>query len=127
LRLLHLKLETDRLSVDRDKRAYLAWQGGFHEGCIRLYRQAQLLKRGRGLDRAPIKNRAFANGTKDTADAAVGSYFNAISSEEGTVLTVPSTPPAVQGISPLSIRSADDPFGLLRGFKPRLCKESILR
>jgi len=67
------------------------------------------------------------NGTKDTADAAVGSYFNAISSEEVTVLTVPSTPPAVQGISPLSIRSADDPFGLLRGFKPRLCKESILR
>jgi hypothetical protein len=35
---------TDLQSVDRDKRAYLAWQGGFQEHCIRLYRQAQLLK-----------------------------------------------------------------------------------
>jgi len=90
-------VKTDRLSVVGDTLKKKAWQGGFHEGCIRLYRQAQLLKEAADLIELPSKIEHLPNGTKDTADAAVGSYFNAISSEEVTVLTVPSTPPAVQG------------------------------
>jgi len=106
-------------SVDREKRAYLAWQGGFQENCIRLYWQTQLLQEAAELIELDTKIVHQPNGTKDTTDAAAGAYLNAISSEEVRNLTIPLEPPAVVGISPSSNASPDDPFGLFVGLKPR--------
>lgn len=71
LQTLHAKgFNTELQSVDRDKRAYHAWQGGFQEGCIRLYPQVQLLKEAAELVELEAKIDHRPNGTKDTTDAA---------------------------------------------------------
>lgn len=112
-------IKTARQSVDRDKRAYLAWQGGFQEGGIRLYPQAQLLKEAAALIETEEKIERPPDGTKDTTDAAAGAYLNAIASEEVRTLTVPQAPPAVVGISLHANASPEDPFGFYIKLKRR--------
>jgi hypothetical protein len=113
-------IKTARQSVDRDKRAYLAWQGGFQGGLIRLYPQAQLLQEAAELIETEEKIERPPNGTKDTTDAAAGAYLNAITSEEVTTLNVPQAPSVVVGISPHANASPDDPFGMYTRLpKPR--------
>ena len=69
LQTLHAKgFNTELQSVDRDKRAYHAWQGGFQEGCIRLYPQVQLLKEAAELVELEAKIDHRPNGTKDTTN-----------------------------------------------------------
>jgi hypothetical protein len=112
LQTLHAKgFKTELQSVDRDKRAYLAWQGGFQEGCIRLYRQAQLLKEAAELIELEAKVDHSPNGTKDTTDAAAGAFLSAISSDEVQTLCTSQAPPVFVGISPHANASPDDPFG----------------
>lgn len=112
-------IRTGRQSVDRDKRAYLAWKVGFQENCIRLYRQHQLLKEAAGLIELDTRIDHQPNGTKDTTDAAAGAFLNAISSDEIKTLTVPEGPSVVVGISGYSNNSSDDPFGFLSRLPPR--------
>jgi hypothetical protein len=112
-------IKTARQSVDRDKRAYLAWQGGFQEGGIRLYPQAQLLKEAAALIETEEKIERPPDGTKDTTDAAAGAYLNAITSEEVTTLTVSQAAAAVVGISPHANASPEDPFGFFNRLPQR--------
>jgi hypothetical protein len=107
---------TELLSVDRKKDAYLAWQGGFQEHCIRLYRQPQLLKEMAELIELDSKIDHAPGGGKDTSDAAAGCYFSAISSEEVRALTIPDPPAAFVGISVKGNASPEDPFGFTNGF-----------
>jgi hypothetical protein len=110
-RLQAKNIKTDHQSVDRDKRAYLAWQAGFQEGCIRLYAQSQLFHEAAYLIELDNKIDHLPNRTKDTTDAAAGAYLNAISSDESKRLGVPTTPPVMLGISPHANASPSDPFG----------------
>jgi len=103
--------ETQVQSVDRDKRAYLAWKTGFQEGRIRLYRQDQLLKEVAALIELDKKIEHPAEGTKDTADAAAGAFLNAISSQEFRDLGGFQGPPLIQGVSATATASVQDPFG----------------
>jgi hypothetical protein len=112
-------IKTANLSVDRDKRAYLAWQGGFQEHSIRLYRQPQLLREAAELIELEKKIDHSPNGTKDTSDAAAGAFLNAISSDEVYNLTVSHAPPAILGVSPFANASPDDPFGFFMRIPPR--------
>ncbi len=110
-------IRTGNLSVDRDKRAYLAWQGGFQERAIRLYRQSQLLKEAAELIETETKIDHPPNGgTKDTTDAASGAYLNAISSEEVRNLAAPR-PSVIVGLSRFANASPEDPFGLYTRLK----------
>lgn len=107
-------------SVDRDKRAYLAWQGGFQDHCIRLYPQAQLLKEAAALIELDSKiDHPLGGGTKDTTDAAAAAFLSAISSDEIRSLAIPPGAPAVFGIWPMANASAQDPFGFFNRIKPR--------
>lgn len=112
-------IATQLQSVDRDKKAYLAWKAGFQENCIRLYRQPQLLKEAAALVETDHKIDHPPNGTKDTTDAAAGAFLNAISSEEVKLLALPKGPSAVVGISGVLKDTIDDPFGFLRPLPPR--------
>ena len=111
--------QTGLQSVDRDKRAYLAWQGGFQEHCIRLYRQAQLWKEAAELIETDSKIDHPPGGTKDTTDAAAGAYLSAILSDEIRSLATPPGPPVVNGISPHANASPEDPFGFFNRMPPR--------
>ena len=121
LQTLHAKgFKTDLQSVERDKRAYLAWQGGFQERCIRLYPQPQLLKEAAELIELESKIEHPPNGgTKDTTDAAAAAYLSAISSDEIRSLTMPQTPPVLVGISLMANAAPQDPFGFFSRIKPR--------
>jgi hypothetical protein len=110
-------IKTARQSVDRDKHAYLAWQGGFQENSIRLYPQAQLLHEASELIETEDKIERPMNGTKDTTDAAAGAYLNAITSEEIKTLNNSQAPSVVVGISPHAKASPEDPFGFYNGVK----------
>ncbi len=124
LQTLHSRgFDTDLQSVDRDKRAYLAWLGAFQEHCIRLYRQAQLLKEAAELIETEWKIVHPPDGTKDTTDAAAGAYFNAITSDEVESLGGPQGPSALVGISYVGNASPQDPFGFFAKIparKPRI-------
>ena len=118
LQSLHAKgFLTDLQSVDRDKRAYLAWQAGFQEHNIRLYLQTQLLTEAGELIDTGSKIDHPPGGTKDTTDAAAGAYLNTITSEETLSLSVPQTPSFVGGISPHANCAPEDPFGFFFGVK----------
>ena len=120
LQTLHAKgFETDLQSVDRDKRAYLAWQKGFQEHNIRLYRQAQLLKEAAQLIETESKIDHPPEGTKDTTDAAAAAYFSAIYSKEVRLLAIPQANVAVTGISPMANARPGDPFCLFSWYKGR--------
>jgi hypothetical protein len=112
-------IATECRSVDRDKKAYLAWRAGFQENCVRLYRQQQLLKEAGTLIETDTKVDHPPNGTKDTTDAAAGAFLNAISSDEIKTLAVPEGPSAVVGISGLVQDAIEDPFGFLSRLPPR--------
>jgi hypothetical protein len=118
--------KTGEQSVDRDKRAYLAWKGGFQEGCIRLYPQAQMLKEASELLEQETKiDHPQNGGSKDTTDAAAGAFLSAISSDEVRTLCTPQAPPVVVGISPHANASPEDPFGFFIRYK-RQPKTSFL-
>ncbi|MGA9452320.1 MAG: hypothetical protein WBW41_13360 [Verrucomicrobiia bacterium] len=112
-------IATECRSVDRDKKAYLAWRAAFQENSIRLYRQQQLLKEAAALVELDTKIDHPSNGTKDTTDAAAGAFLNAISSEEIKTLKVPEGPSALVGISGFLENTIEDPFGFLRRLPPR--------
>lgn len=128
LQTLHAKgFSTGPLSVDRDKRAYYAWQGGFQNHCIRFYRQEQLLKEAGELIETDRKIDHRPGGTKDTTDGAAGAYLNAIQSEETRYVATPQDPAPVIGISAATYAGANDPFGFLNRIKPRQPHECTLR
>lgn len=76
----------DELSIDRDKSAYTAWRMGFEERRVRLYRNHQMLREAESLLEMDKKFDHPPDGSKDTTDAAAGSFFNAINSDEKTTM-----------------------------------------
>src|SRR5262249_25539720 len=92
-------LKTGHLSVDRDKSVYEAWRNGIEGHQVRFYPPDLLLKEAEHLQELDRKFDHPVGGSKDLTDAAAGAYFNAITSEEKTTLSVQNEP-AVYGIAP---------------------------
>ena len=107
----------DLQSVDRDKGAYLALQGGFQEHSLRLYPQAQFLKEAAALIDRDAKIDHPPGGTKDTTDAVAGAYLSAISSDEINTLARAPGPPVVVGIAPVANARPWDPFCFFSWYK----------
>lgn len=88
-------METDKLSIDRDKSVYHAWRSGFEEHRIRLPRNAQMIREAEALLEMDKKYDHPPDGSKDTTDGASGAYFNAVNSEETSVLMSVNAPTLV--------------------------------
>jgi hypothetical protein len=82
----------DKLSVDRDKTAYMAFRRGFEELCVRPYRQPFLMTELENLLDADKKVDHPPNGSKDTSDAVCGAYVNAINSDAKKTMSVHNAP-----------------------------------
>lgn len=80
----HRGFTVDELSVDKKKGPYYAWRVGYEDLRIRMFKQHQLIREAENLidgDKKidhPEKFPGGAEGTKDTADAAAGAYWNAV-------------------------------------------------
>ena len=111
-------LATGHLSVDRDKSVYEAWRNGVEGHQIRLYRQELLLKEAESLQELDRKFDHVVGGSKDLTDAAAGSYYNAIVSEEKSTLTSTNNP-SIYGIHPTPLSDHDEQirdFGFLENY-----------
>jgi hypothetical protein len=117
--LLKKGIRTEHQSIDRDKRAYLAWAAAFQEGRVRLYRQPKLLEEAAQLIELAGKTDRLPNRTKDTMDAAAGAYLNAISPAEAQQLGGTTEPPVLVGVPPHQNASPNDPFGFYSRLPPR--------
>jgi hypothetical protein len=74
--------------------------------------QGRLLKEAAGLIELEHKIDHLPDGSKDTTDAAAGAFFNALSSAEIELLTVPQTAPGPVGVSAKTGNaSPEDPIG----------------
>jgi hypothetical protein len=82
----------DKQSLDKSKAAYTAWRTGFEDLRIRLYRQDEMLDEAEQLMDTGKMYDHPANGSKDTSDACAGAYFNAVNSEERSMLLTQSVP-----------------------------------
>ncbi len=116
-----------KLSLDRNKTPYYAYRSGFEEGRIRTFRQLQLMREleelidGDKVDHPP-------NGTKDTADAAAGAYFDAVSSTTGKSGTVGGVTGSAQGEDsmPFVSRDGDDQKPPIEPVKHKQASEPVV-
>ena len=100
-------LTTDKLSIDRDKKVYMAWRQAFQELRLRPYRQAIMIHEAENL--IDLESSKMVdhpkNGTKDVSDSAAGAYYNALMSDEKSSINIDNTPSihGNQGLSPQMI------------------------
>lgn len=99
-----------KLSIDRDKAAYVAWRTGFEDHRIRLYRSEEMLEEAEKLMESDKKFDHPDNGSKDTTDACAGAYFNAVNSEERTALLTESVPSLYQSGAQEAAQAQQDPL-----------------
>jgi len=92
-------LATGHLSVDTGKSVYEPWRSGIEGHQIRLYPHGLLLREAEFLQEMSRKFDHPGGGTKDLTDAAAGSYFNAILSQEKATLSVQNAV-ALYGLGP---------------------------
>ena len=113
-------LMVGHLSVDANKSAYEAWRNAIEGHQIRLYPESTLLREAEFLEELERKFDHPTGGSKDLTDSAAGAYFNAISSDEKTTLTVQNLP-GIYGIGPTlhPHNAASIDFGFLEDYMRR--------
>lgn len=103
--------EVDKLSIDRDKSAYIAWRSGFEDHRIRLYRQEQMMTEAEYLSEGDRKYDHPPHGSKDTTDGCAGAYLNAVNSGE-RVATITGTGPAIHTTTAVQAATEVPPIDL---------------
>jgi hypothetical protein len=103
-------ITTDRLSIDRDKKVYMAWRQAFQELRLRPYRQDMMIHEAENLvDVESVKMIDHPkNGTKDVSDSAAGAYYDALMSDEKSSINIDNVP-SIHGNQALNPQSIERP------------------
>jgi len=116
--------KVDKQSVDKDKSAYVAWRTGFEDLRIRLYRSEEMLEEAEKLMEGDKKFDHPDRGSKDTSDACAASYYDAINSEERTMLLTEATP-SLHSQRSLEVAQTPNPLSALELPLPSHTKRTV--